>query len=79
MSTVTIYSRDDCPFCDHAQKLCEERKFEHVILKLGVDYTREELKELVPTVTTVPQIFVGKELVGGFTEFAEYVSQGKLT
>jgi glutaredoxin 3 len=36
--------------------------------KIGDGYTKEELLEAVPSARTVPQIFLGEELVGGFTE-----------
>ena len=33
---------------------------------------KEELKKLNPKARTVPQIFVGKTLIGGYMEFIEY-------
>jgi glutaredoxin 3 len=36
--------------------------------KIGDGYTKEELLEAVPSARTVPQIFLGEELVGGFNE-----------
>ncbi len=36
--------------------------------KVGDGYTKEDLLEAVPTARTVPQIFLGEELVGGFQE-----------
>jgi glutaredoxin len=32
------------------------------------DWTKEQLLEAVPTARTLPQIFLGEEHVGGFTE-----------
>lgn len=40
---------------------------------VGVDCTVEELKDLVPGVKTVPQIFDEDVYVGGFTELKEYL------
>jgi len=35
------------------------------------DWTREQLLEAVPNARTVPQIFLGEELVGGFNELRQ--------
>jgi glutaredoxin len=47
---------------------------EYVEFKLGKDFTREELRELVPEnlPLTVPQIFVYNKRIGGYEDFAEY-------
>ena len=42
----------------------EERNVSH-------DWTREQLLEAVPNARTVPQIFLDEELVGGFTELRQ--------
>jgi glutaredoxin len=41
---------------------------------LDVDYTRDELKQLVPEnlPLTVPQIFVYNNRIGGYEDFAEW-------
>ena len=43
--------------------------------KIGDGYTREELLEAVPTARTVPQIFIGEELIGGFTELKQHLEK----
>jgi glutaredoxin 3 len=43
--------------------------------KIGDGSTREELLEAVPTARTVPQIFIGEELIGGFTELKQHLEK----
>jgi glutaredoxin len=43
--------------------------------KIGDGYTKEELLEAVPTARTVPQIFLDGELVGGFTELRQKLTE----
>ena len=76
MPKVIIYSKDGCDFCTSTIDLCESKGIEYKELKLGTDYTREELRDLIPDVMTVPQIFVEDELLGGYTEFSAYVNKG---
>ena len=67
--TAIVWSKDACPYCVQAKALLtqqgityEERNITH-----GT-WTKEQLLEAVPTARTLPQIFLNKEYVGGFTE-----------
>ena len=42
---------------------------------LDADYTQEEFFEQFPTARTFPQIVVGETHVGGYTEFAKFLSE----
>jgi glutaredoxin 3 len=63
-----IWSKYNCPYCDQAKALLKQRGIPFEEKKIGDGYTKEELLEAVPSARTVPQIFLGEELVGGFTE-----------
>lgn len=55
-----IYSRDDCKFCKDAKDFLT-----------GMDYEFEEEEQ--PT-GTVPQIYLGEEYIGGYTELVKWVT-----
>jgi glutaredoxin 3 len=63
-----VWSKYQCPYCDQAKALLTQKGIAFEERKIGDGYTREDLLEAVPTARTVPQIFLGEELVGGFTE-----------
>jgi glutaredoxin 3 len=63
-----IWSKDQCPYCVQAKTLLTQKGIVFEERKIGVDYTKEDLLEAVPSARTVPQIFLDGELVGGFTE-----------
>jgi glutaredoxin 3 len=67
MKTI-VWSKYQCPYCDQAKALLTQKGIQFEERKIGDGYTREDLLEAVPTARTVPQIFLGEELVGGFTE-----------
>jgi glutathione-dependent peroxiredoxin len=71
---ITIYSKDNCSWCVKAKELMNNLGLKYTELKLGTDYTREELRELIGEhlPLTVPQIFVYNKRIGGYEEFAEY-------
>ena len=65
---AVIWSKYQCPYCDQAKALLTQRGIAFEERKIGDGYTKEDLLEAVPSARTVPQIFLGEELIGGFTE-----------
>ena len=68
---AVVWSKDNCPYCDQAKALLSARGIEFEERKIGSGFSKEDLLEAVPGARTVPQIFLGKELVGGFTELKQ--------
>jgi glutaredoxin len=71
MTRAIVWTKDACPYCVQAKALLEQQGIDYEEKKIGVDYTREQLLEAVPTARTVPQIFLDGELVGGFTQLRQ--------
>ena len=70
---IEIYGKTQCPFCDRAKALCEQKGVDYVYYQLDVDFDREKLLELFPTARTFPQIRERKiegnhYYIRGFTE-----------
>lgn len=75
---VTIYTKDYCPYCDRAKEYFSSRgiTFEEI------DVTRDpqayaQLRERTRHMT-VPQIFIGEQFVGGYTDMIDKVRRGEL-
>ena len=68
-----VWSKDACPFCVQAKALLESRGIEFEERNVSKDWTREQLLEAVPTARTLPQIFLDKEYIGGFTELRKHL------
>ena len=71
---VVIYSKPNCPWCVKAKELMNRLGMKYDEKKLDEDYTRDDLRLLVPEnlPLTVPQIFVDGYRVGGYEDFAEW-------
>lgn len=77
---IVIYTKPNCPWCVKAKELMKKLNLEYSEKILDVDYTRDELRELVngsapvsmTPPLTVPQIFVYNKRVGGYEDFVEY-------
>jgi glutaredoxin 3 len=72
---ATVWSKYQCPYCDQAKALLTQRGIEFEERKIGDGWTKEDLLEAVPTARTVPQIFLGGELIGGFTELKKKLTE----
>lgn len=66
---VEIYSKPQCPYCDMAKRLAEQKGYNLTYKMLGEDFGREEMLETFPGARTFPQIIVNGEKIGGYTEF----------
>jgi len=81
MNTITIFGRPGCGFCSRAKQLCEIQEYPFNY----IDIRRENISQadlettIGRPVLTMPQIFHGKDYIGGFSEFELFVeSQGYL-
>lgn len=78
MSTVRMYCTMSCPYCQMALRLFDKKGVE--VDKIRVDLEpalREEMTEITGQ-RTVPQIFIGDQHVGGYTDLAELDMEGEL-
>lgn len=77
-TSIVMYSTRFCPYCIRARMLLESKGVD--FQDIGVD-ARPELRREMMTRSgrhTVPQIWIGEEHVGGFTELAQLERQGRL-
>ena len=68
---AVVWSKNQCPYCDQAKNLLKMKGIEIEERNISKDWTKEQLLEAVPAARTVPQIFLDGELVGGFTELKQ--------
>lgn len=76
MTSVVIYGRNNCPFCTKAITLAESRG--HNVTYLNVQENKDfarELRDKLPDVRTVPQIFIDGKHVGGYTDYLKLTEE----
>ena len=80
MKTVTIYTKDHCPYCHAAKALLKSKgvAFTEVDLQKINDSDIEALERVTNGYRTVPQIFIGNEFIGGFDQLRALDSSGEL-
>ena len=73
--TAIVWSKYNCPYCEQAKALLTSKGIQFEEKKIGDGYTKEELLEAVPNARTVPQIFLEGQLIGGFTELKQKLTE----
>ena len=79
MKDVVIYSTDSCPYCRQAERFLKDKgvAFKSVDVTSD-DAMREKLVELSGGRRTVPQIFIGGEAIGGYSDMMALHQKGEL-
>ena len=78
-ATVTVYSKDYCPYCVRAKQLLKHKGIEFT--EYQVDRDQEKYREMLQKsngARTVPQIFIGDIHVGGSDDLYALHRQDKL-
>jgi glutaredoxin 3 len=75
---VEIYTKFACPYCFRAKLLLEQKGAEYEEYDAASGAQREEMLARSNGSTTVPQIFINGQHVGGSDELAALEHAGKL-
>lgn len=68
-----IYTKPTCPWCVRAKQILQANNYEIDEKVLGVNATKEDIESRLDgrKISTVPQIFLNGEYVGGCTDLAK--------
>lgn len=73
-ASVTVFSREGCPFCVKAKGLLNDAGIDFDELVLNRDFAESTIRA-VSGRTTVPQIFIDGALIGGSEELEAYLDR----
>jgi glutaredoxin 3 len=75
---ITMYSTRFCPYCIRARMLLDSKQVNYT--DIGVDGEPALRREMMQRSgrRTVPQIWIGEQHIGGFTDLARLEQQGRL-
>jgi glutaredoxin 3 len=78
MSEITVYTTEPCSFCARVKGLLKSRGLEFSEINLSKDPAgRVELANRTGMMT-FPQVLIGDELVGGYSEMLKASESGRL-
>jgi len=73
---VTVFSRDGCPFCVKAKGLLHDAGIDFDELVLNQDFNETTIRAISGE-TTVPQVFINGERIGGSEALEAYLAEAK--
>ena len=79
MNRIMVYTSEPCSFCRQAKALLSKRGLTYDEINLAMDADgRAELAQRTGMMT-FPQVIIGDQLVGGFTELVSADRSGRLS
>ena len=82
MMTITIYSKNNCVYCNKAKTLLKNLGLEYEEKSLEKDFDSDPSKlieDIGKNVRQMPQIKIDGELIGGYNQLVEHFNeQGKV-
>lgn len=73
---ITVYSKDNCIWCDRAKNLLNSVNFEFDEIDLSNDEKRQEFyKRVGEGVSTVPQIYIDNIRIGGYPNLVTWFEE----
>jgi glutaredoxin 3 len=79
MAQVTLYTTEACPFCTSAKALLAKRGIAYEEINLARDPDSRAKLQDKTGMFTFPQIVIGEQALGGFTELLAADRAGRLT
>ena len=77
MQIITIYSTINCPYCVAAKNLCASKGLAYKEIDLTTDPEQLDKIKDQTGMMSVPQIFIGDEFIGGYSDLKELIDFSK--
>ena len=75
---ITIYTSDNCAFCQEAKEIIKEKKLQYEEINISKDdKLKNEMIKKYNGMITVPQIFVNSKHIGGYEDLIKLESSKK--
>jgi glutaredoxin len=78
MTRIIVYSKNNCPFCDQAKALLKSKNIDFKEVNIETNAAGRDVL-IERGLRSVPQVFDGELLIGGFDKLKEWVSITELT
>jgi glutaredoxin 3 len=76
MNKITMYTTPMCPSCDFAKMLLDRLGYEYDTIEIDNQGLQDLSKKT--GMRSIPQIFVGEKLIGGFDDLGRASNNGEL-
>ena len=74
----TIFSKDDCPYCDKVKQVLELTRSKYVVYTLGKQFEKDAFYGEFGEGSTFPQVVVDGKKLGGSVETIKFLKENKI-
>lgn len=78
MKNIEIYYADWCPFCRRAKALLDQKNVQYTLHDVDQGDTKQNMIARTGGKTSVPQIFIDDQLIGGCDDIYALEAKGQL-
>ena len=74
----TVFSKNNCPYCEKIKKVLELTKSEFVVYTLGEDFDRESFFDKFEEDSTFPQVLCDDKKLGGCVDTIKFLRENNV-
>jgi len=74
----TVYSKNNCPYCDKVKQVLDLTKQSFVIYTLDEDFTREQFYAEFGEGSTFPQVICNEQKLGGSVDTIKFLKEQQI-
>ena len=75
---AVFYSKDNCQWCERVKMLFETLKIDYLEYKYQKDFTKDQFYAEFGEGSTLPQVSIDSEHIGGFKDTLQYLQEKDL-
>lgn len=75
---ITIYSKDNCPYCEKIKRVFDLLELSFVEYKLNEHFTRQNFIDEFGDEATFPRVFIDNNMIGGCVDTIAYLKENKI-
>jgi len=76
--TFTLYSKDNCPYCQKLKHLFDLTEQKCMVYNLDVDFTKDQFYDEFGVGSTFPQVTTEKSKIGGCNDTIKFLREQKI-
>ena len=74
----TVYSKEDCPYCEKVKQVLELTKLQYVVYTLNKEFTKEEFYSEFGEGSTFPQVICNDIKIGGSVDTIKFLKEQQI-
>ncbi len=75
---ITIYSKDNCPYCEKIKRVFDLLELSFAEYKLNEHFTRQNFIDQFGDEATFPRVLIDNDIIGGCVDTIAHLKENKI-